>query len=83
MEVGVNSILLFRFSDPEKWSAAAMYAATRIFTSNLTEKMAQVFSFCLNVIGFVTIKILKWIFRGSLIWCSYREFEMISLNTKN
>nr|SVE74152.1 EOG090X058P [Daphnia barbata] len=30
-------------TDPEKWSAAAMYAATRIFTSNLTEKMAQRF----------------------------------------
>ena len=29
--------------DPDKWSAAAMYAATRIFTSNLTEKMAQRF----------------------------------------
>ena len=32
-----------RFIDPEKWSAAAMYAATRIFTSNLTDKMAQRF----------------------------------------
>ena len=31
------------FTDPERWSAAAMYAATRIFTSNLTEKMAQRF----------------------------------------
>merc|ERR1711946_115940 len=30
-------------TNPEKWSAAAMYAATRIFTSNLTEKMAQRF----------------------------------------
>nr|SVE75094.1 EOG090X058P [Daphnia dolichocephala] len=30
-------------TDPEKWSAAAMYAGTRIFTSNLTEKMAQRF----------------------------------------
>nr|CAG4647865.1 EOG090X058P [Moina brachiata]SVE92983.1 EOG090X058P [Moina brachiata] len=31
------------FTEPEKWSAAAMYEATRIFTSNLTEKMAQRF----------------------------------------
>jgi len=31
------------YADPEKWSAAAMYAATRIFTSNLTEKLAQRF----------------------------------------
>jgi len=30
-------------TNPERWSAAAMYAATRIFTSNLTEKMAQRF----------------------------------------
>nr|CAG4637754.1 EOG090X058P [Chydorus sphaericus] len=30
-------------TNPEKWSAAAMYAATRIFTSNLTEKLAQRF----------------------------------------
>nr|CAG4641658.1 EOG090X058P [Eurycercus lamellatus] len=30
-------------TNPEKWSAAAMYAGTRIFTSNLTEKMAQRF----------------------------------------
>jgi len=30
-------------TNPEKWSAAAMYAATRIFTSNLTDKMAQRF----------------------------------------
>ena len=29
--------------DPTKWSAAAMYQATRIFTSNLKEKMAQRF----------------------------------------
>nr|CAG4640824.1 EOG090X058P [Eulimnadia texana] len=30
-------------TNPDKWSAGAMYAATRIFTSNLTEKMAQRF----------------------------------------
>lgn len=30
-------------TNPERWSAAAMYAGTRIFTSNLTEKMAQRF----------------------------------------
>nr|CAG4634756.1 EOG090X058P [Alona affinis] len=30
-------------TNPEKWSAAAMLAATRIFTSNLTEKLAQRF----------------------------------------
>ncbi|XP_050455426.1 bystin [Cataglyphis hispanica] len=29
--------------DPPKWSAAAMYQATRIFASNLKEKMAQRF----------------------------------------
>jgi len=29
--------------DPAGWSAAAMYQATRIFTSNLKEKMAQRF----------------------------------------
>lgn len=27
--------------DPESWSAAAMYQATRIFASNLNAKMAQ------------------------------------------
>lgn len=31
------------FTDPDGWSAAAMYQATRIFTSNLKEKMAQRF----------------------------------------
>ncbi|PSN47734.1 Bystin [Blattella germanica] len=30
-------------TDPSRWSAAAMYQATRIFTSNLKEKMAQRF----------------------------------------
>nr|XP_023019554.1 bystin [Leptinotarsa decemlineata] len=30
-------------TDPPSWSAAAMYQATRIFTSNLKEKMAQRF----------------------------------------
>ncbi|KAJ8871151.1 hypothetical protein PR048_027456 [Dryococelus australis] len=30
-------------TDPSRWSAAAMYQATRIFTSNLSEKMAQRF----------------------------------------
>ena len=30
-------------TDPEKWSAAAMYQATRIFASNLNAKMAQRF----------------------------------------
>ncbi|KAF7996200.1 hypothetical protein HCN44_001832 [Aphidius gifuensis] len=30
-------------TQPEKWSAAAMYQATRIFASNLKEKMAQRF----------------------------------------
>lgn len=31
------------FLDPPTWSAAAMYQATRIFASNLKEKMAQRF----------------------------------------
>lgn len=31
------------FLDPQKWSAASMYMATRIFASNLKEKMAQRF----------------------------------------
>lgn len=39
----IDQIFGLLFLDPEKWSAAAMYAATRIFTSNLTEKMAQRF----------------------------------------
>ncbi|XP_071804328.1 bystin-like [Asterias amurensis] len=30
-------------TEPDKWSAAAMYQATRIFTSNLNAKMAQRF----------------------------------------
>merc|ERR1712034_277012 len=30
-------------TEPDMWSAAAMYQATRIFTSNLKEKMAQRF----------------------------------------
>lgn len=36
--------LVFRpFLDPPSWSAAAMYQGTRIFASNLKEKMAQRF----------------------------------------
>lgn len=34
---------LLYLTEPEKWSAAAMYQATRIFTANLKEKMAQRF----------------------------------------
>jgi len=34
---------LLHLTNPEAWSAAAMYQATRIFTSNLKEKMAQRF----------------------------------------
>jgi RNA polymerase subunit RPABC4/transcription elongation factor Spt4 len=34
---------LLMLTDPEKWSAAAVYQATRIFTSTLKEKMAQRF----------------------------------------
>jgi len=34
---------LLYLTEPEQWSAAAMYQATRIFTSNLKEKMAQRF----------------------------------------
>jgi len=32
---------LLHITQPDKWSAAALYQATRIFTSNLKEKMAQ------------------------------------------
>lgn len=34
---------LLYLTEPERWSAAAMYQATRIFTANLKEKMAQRF----------------------------------------
>merc|ERR1719460_2939260 len=34
---------LLHVTEPESWSAAAMYQATRIFTSNLKERMAQRF----------------------------------------
>lgn len=34
---------LLYLTSPDEWSAAAMYQATRIFTSNLKEKMAQRF----------------------------------------
>jgi len=34
---------LLYITQPDKWSAAALYQATRIFTSNLKEKMAQRF----------------------------------------
>merc|ERR1711997_1293677 len=34
---------LLYLTQPEQWSAAAMYQATRIFTSNLKERMAQRF----------------------------------------
>merc|ERR1719481_2543422 len=34
---------LLHLTNPDKWSAAAMYQATRIFVSNLKEKMAQRF----------------------------------------
>jgi len=34
---------LLHLTNPDKWSAAAMYQATRIFTSNLKERMAQRF----------------------------------------
>ena len=29
------------FLNPDRWTAAAMYQATRIFISNLNDKMAQ------------------------------------------
>ena len=34
---------LLLLTEPEKWSAAAVYQATRIFTANLKEKLAQRF----------------------------------------
>lgn len=34
---------VLQITDPDGWSAAAMFQATRIFTSNLKEKMAQRF----------------------------------------
>jgi len=34
---------VLHLTDPENWSAAGMYAATRLFASNLSEKMAQRF----------------------------------------
>uniref|UniRef100_A0A1B6EUR0 Bystin n=1 Tax=Cuerna arida TaxID=1464854 RepID=A0A1B6EUR0_9HEMI len=34
---------LLYITDPQRWSAASMYMATRIFASNLKEKMAQRF----------------------------------------
>merc|ERR1712142_178194 len=34
---------LLHLTNPDKWSAAAVYQATRIFTSNLKERMAQRF----------------------------------------
>jgi len=34
---------LLHLTNPDKWSAAAMYQATRIFTSSLKERMAQRF----------------------------------------
>merc|ERR1711997_1335963 len=34
---------LLHLTNPDSWSAAAMYQATRIFTSNLKERMAQRF----------------------------------------
>jgi essential nuclear protein 1 len=43
LQLNLKTDLYVLLLDPEKWSAAAMYAATRIFTSNLTEKMAQRF----------------------------------------
>jgi len=39
----VNWEQLLAITNPDKWSAAAMYQATRIFTSNLKEKQAQRF----------------------------------------
>lgn len=36
-------VILYCSPDPTCWSAGAMYQATRIFTSNLKEKMAQRF----------------------------------------
>merc|ERR1711962_1061498 len=39
----VNWEQLLAITNPDKWSAAAMYQATRIFTSNLKERMAQRF----------------------------------------
>lgn len=39
----VTNTLPFLITDPPSWSAAAMYQATRVFASNLTERMAQRF----------------------------------------
>ena len=41
-------------TEPENWSAAAVYQATRIFTSTLKEKMAQ--RFFNQVKSFVELK---------------------------
>ncbi|XP_017882612.1 bystin [Ceratina calcarata] len=39
----INWEQILYITDPPKWTAAAMYQATRIFASNLKEKMAQRF----------------------------------------
>lgn len=39
----INWEQILYITDPPKWSAAAMYQATRIFASNLKDKMAQRF----------------------------------------
>ncbi|CAG7836708.1 unnamed protein product, partial [Allacma fusca] len=39
----INWEQVLQITDPDGWTAAAMYQATRIFTSNLKEKMAQRF----------------------------------------
>lgn len=39
----INWEQILYITDPPKWSAAAMYQATRIFASNLRDKMAQRF----------------------------------------
>ena len=35
------SVQVLYLTEPDKWSAAAMFQATRIFVSNLNVKMAQ------------------------------------------
>ena len=70
-------------TEPERWSAAAVYQATRIFTSALKEKMAQRFlnqvwtwAFLVNLecpkrfMQLLTTKIylLRWSFKKLWIW---------------
>lgn len=75
-DMGVFQVLLI--TQPDRWTAASMYQATRLFASNMDAKMAQ---------RYVEYSLDRTSSNGtsldSTTLFSYHVFEMILMNTKN